>query len=529
MPAMTLFEKQRTFRTRFLAKMDVKAVANLANLREVLFRGRARLPAAVVFYSPHVEPSKTDIVVYSPLVINQEANRPPSSGERQTIWTITVDHSEVIRLSRDAVDMGDPLPWKIAMWGNARDLRLLRRVARRFPTIREFAAARKLNVSEGLQLRDIAAEQKKPTDKQETLEAIAEVHKKPELIVSQLRNKTNVHSFPQHALKSVAAARSYVREGRGVRPLTICRKPHLVLSAARTFSVYCDEFLVVPPRQIGIAGKNEDADLLRALSLYLGSSFVWYHQFLTSPQMEYRGVATKASLDDLPIPFEDADAAVLRPWVELHRELVDLSDRRWEIEDAHDALISEHEAEDIREKMGKLEREVDDLTAEALGLREHERWLVEDFVQVRSQLIDGKIGDAAVGRPTDTQLKEYARVLRDELNEYLDRGERFRHAITVVHQERSGVVQIDFKVSATPHEPVVETALTSVGRAMLAMRERIERQRGQWLYFDRNLVIYLDGKVYLCKPMQRLWWMRSQALADAGQIIADLVAAGSAA
>ena len=41
------------------------------------------------------------------------------------------------------------------------------------------------------------------------------------------------------------------------------------------------------------------------------------------------------------------------------------------------------------------------------------------------------------------------------------------------------------------------------------------------MYFERNLRMYEETRTYLFKPMQRLHWTESQALADASGIIAD--------
>jgi hypothetical protein len=41
------------------------------------------------------------------------------------------------------------------------------------------------------------------------------------------------------------------------------------------------------------------------------------------------------------------------------------------------------------------------------------------------------------------------------------------------------------------------------------------------VYFERNLRMYEETRTYLFKPMQRIHWTESQALADASSIIAD--------
>ena len=92
LPAMTLFKNEsQSFRRQFFSNLRVPAVANFANLAEVLFPGhryrngrrtnvaRPRRPAAAFFYSLP-KPGNTDgsVSVFSPLIADQPANRPTS-------------------------------------------------------------------------------------------------------------------------------------------------------------------------------------------------------------------------------------------------------------------------------------------------------------------------------------------------------------------------------------------------------------------------------------------------------------------
>lgn len=528
LPATTFFKEQRSFREAFLPRFDVQEVVNLTNLRRVLFEGRAETPAFVMMYSPRgaAPSSEEDIAVYSPLVANQEVIRPAREGERRAAWAITIDHAEVRLVPRAEVGNGDPLYWKTSMWGGSRDVKLLRALARRFPSL-EAAAQGRWRIREGLQLRDVGLERKKPAEKREELVPIPEVRGKPELLVGPLKNTHHVHSFPEWSLQSVPETRAHGRKGRVEVPLSVCSPPHIIIHAGRSFAVFSDQLIVVPPRQIGIAGGLGDEDTLRALTLYLSSDFVWYHQFLTSPEMEYRGRSTIDALKRLPMPLGSLRPDRLRAWIELHRHLVSLSDRRWSLLASSGSPAPDGAVSDLDAQMTALEAEVNHLTARTLGLTRTEEWLVEDLVGVRRHLADGKVGEIAVGPPTSQQLMEYAATLRDGLDAYLDRGRQFQHALTVVHEQRAGMIQIAFEPSRAPHVPLVEAAGSVVGRKLRTTRDRIDREHGQWLYFDRNLAICLDGKVFLCKPMQRVWWTRSQALADADRIIADLVTAGA--
>ncbi|MBK9366986.1 MAG: hypothetical protein IPN01_11795 [Deltaproteobacteria bacterium] len=512
---MTLLEDQRDFRAAFFSQMAVPVVANLTNLREVLFGGRARATAAVLFFGHPAEGASSDeVYVYSPLLLNQEGSHSPDRGARVETWKLTVDQSEVRVLSR-ADAAGDALPWKTAMWGSHRDLRLLRTIARRFPSLESFSDG-KHRPAQGLELRPGPGEGVDPLE---------EVVGKLELDVEALKGATHVHLLPTFALSPVAPEQGFVRKGRS-SPIQVCRPPHVIISAARTFAVYSDTFIVVPPRQIGIPGEPRDEDLLRALALYLGSSFVRYHQFMAASQSEQRGRASLQNLKDLPIPFDPKDSAALKPWVALHQRAVALSDARWAAKNSFLAGPT-NEEHAIIAKLDALASEVDTLAYDALKLRQSERWLIEDFIKVkRPALLDGKVGDEAARAPDEADLRAYAGALRDTLDIWLDRGERYRHQVTVVTDRRAGAVQIGFLITDRPHAIVLADAKGAEAQALRSVRERIRAEHGQWLYFNRNLFQYMDERVFIHKPMQRFWWTRSRALADADRIIADMIAAG---
>jgi len=146
------------------------------------------------------------------------------------------------------------------------------------------------------------------------------------LDVKPLKRKRFQFEFPSEAIGKVGSERNSVREGRYFLPISVCEPPPIVVSAGRNFAVYSDEFLIIPPRQIGIAstpdlGSNAAKNgLLKAMALYLNSDFVTYHQFLTTPQMGIqRKVATLQALRALPVPFEDIEQD-WTPWQELHEQ-----------------------------------------------------------------------------------------------------------------------------------------------------------------------------------------------------------------
>jgi hypothetical protein len=509
LPAMTLFKyESAAFRSKFLKRAHVWSVANFSNLAEVLFAGRSRVPAAAFFYScpgPSVKQQlpPESIEFYSPLVANQVIHDPGGIGIRKEIWSIVVNSGEIRDVSYRDVRDGSFLPWKIAFWGFAEDQRILTSLTRRhLPTLNDLDKAGVLAISEGLQLREAE-------DGEEGLEAHPELGGEPLLNVLPLARKRFLFQFPPNAIQPLPIERTFSRKGRFNLPMSVCKPPHVIVSAARHFAVFTDEFLIVPPRQIGIASEN--AGLLKAIALYLNSDFVFYHQFFTAPEFGIkRPRGTRRSLGSLPAPF-DFNQTNWAPWEALHDRLR-LAEQRatgeteWYEQEAGIALLDE----------------LNLLVNDSLGIDTVGQAVVRDLVHVRQALVDGQVGDAAVRPPTPEELRDYASMLQQELDEFLGDDISARHRLTIIHERGSAMAEVELIRGIAKKLPVVvEPADSVLGMEFQKIRGHLREKRSQWMYFERNLRMYEGTKTYLFKPMQRIHWTESQALADAGNIIAD--------
>jgi hypothetical protein len=526
LPAMTLFEEpSRRFRAAFFTRFGVDSVANFSNLAEVLFAGRSRVPAAAFFYRRRKDDEGTDqesfVTAYSPFVANQEPTRPVEAHTRNETWSLVVNASEVRRVPLETVSSGDGLPWKLATWGSHLDLRLLERLKRQMKTLGDLEGTARIVVSEGLQLRELSETR---DDDPEEIEPVTEVAGKRLLDVTELADLKHLFVFPSKAIKRVGPGPHYARKGRSELPLSVCRPPHVVVGAARNFSVYSEEFLIVPARQVGIAAAPSDKSLLKALSVFFASDFALYHQFLTSTQFGVqRALATLNSLRRLPLPASLFKGERLEPWVKIHARLIKASEKRIRLmEDEEGTLFTP--SSEAGEQLADLLVELNELTDRELHLDDRERALVSDLVHVRLQLNDGKLGGSAVGPPRVTHLRTYAKRLKTELDAYIEADLRRRHSITVLHDEHSGMVEVDFSTRVGQDSVAVVAADQAAAAALRATRNRLRKQRNQWVYFDRSLRIFQGTRTYLFKPMQRFHWTESQAMFDASEIIAETIA-----
>jgi methylase of polypeptide subunit release factors len=500
LPAMTLFKYESTgFRAAFLTQHRVWSIGNFANLAEVLFGGRSRLPAAAFFYSP-MHASANEVVLdgvietYSPLVANQPAAH--ASGHRKKTGNIIVNSSEVREVAYSKVLGGDPLPWKLAMWGSALDAKVLQAVKRNFRTVGDIETAEKLTLAQGPELRDSAAEKDENEHHPELIGEAA-------LDLGPLKRRRYLVRFPKESIRLLKGSEVFLNKRAGIkRKLNICRPPHVVVSVSRNFAVYTEKFLVVPARQIGITSPTGDQSLLKAMALYLNSDFVEYHQFLQSPQSGVdRLINTLTALRALPFPFEDSTS--LERWGALY------------------SRISGDPTKDDFDQTRFID-ELNELTFDSLKLNSHARAAVEDLTRVRMGLNQGKVEQSAVGHPSKDELETYRQTLGDDLDQFISQSSSMRHSVDILTGADSGLVAIELvHVIEARGTGNIWTASSPEARQLAETRRLLMEQRAQWLYFNRNLRVYAGSRTYILKPLQRFHWTRTQAIQDAAEIIAD--------
>lgn len=532
-PAMTLFKSEsKGFRQEFFTRFRVESVVNFANLAYVLFAGRSKDPCAAVFYrnrSSEPEASET-VFSYAPFIVNQESNRSRERRRKLDTWSITVNGNEVREIPTAEAQEGDALTWKLAMWGSYRDQRLLDRTSRKWPSLQTIAGTYELGIGKGLELREKNAE--------EEVQAMPELANALAFSASVVRGHKRPFDIPIGALQPIPPEKCYCRKGRGILPLLVAKPPHIVVGASRNYAIYSDEFFVIPPSQVGISGPLEQANFLKALSLYLVSDFATYHQFLLAPLWGvYMSFADLATLKFLPIPFSE-NATFIDDLVKIHSALVELGRKQQGEQQgirrkARDTRQREllPDPEDEEETKNSLLGQLNDLVYNCLGLRHEERVLVEDLVRVRLCANKGKAGPQVAAPPTREMVSAYCEELKDELNAFLEGSSDIRHQVTgyldLDRDSGMGLVQIAPSKSDAD-KLLVNIRITNeeLSVAMQDIKTRVREERGQWLYFERNLRIY-DGKtIYLLKPLQRIHWLRSQALLDADTILNDLLTQG---
>jgi N-6 DNA Methylase len=352
--------------------------------------------------------------------------------------------------------------------------------------------------------------------KYDAVEELPELTGYYEFKTSEVAKAGMVFDFPSGSLTKLPPERCYVRKRSGVKvPLKVSKPPHIIVDKLRRFAVYSEKPIVVPARQIGIAGDDSQKALLKALSLYLVSDFAIYHQFLHSSEWDVStSISTLKTLRRLPVPLGRLSHEELSDWSSLHAEIVRAAHY------APDALAASR-SQDTR-TLDDLLSEMNGRVYELLRLRPDQRALVSDLVNVRMMLIQGKTPKDATRPPTESELRDYARQLRDELDAFTEDQPLLRHRILVGKCAHHGIVSIALDQTSSGRIPVEIVDIKQArDSSFVPAQDRIRRGHNQWVYFERDVRLYEGTTTYLLKPFERLHWTVTKAQLDASTIISE--------
>ncbi len=511
LPGKTLFKIQKNaiaFRKCFFNRMDVWCIVNFANLRRLLFKGAIN-PATAFFYRAcqNISERPGSILTYAPFAMNQISQYDLSKRSRKKLWTVLVNADEMREIPYREVLSGTSFPWKMAMWGTMRDNYLLTSLRKAFVSLSTFLKANDFDISQGLELRAANSKDK--------IEYLPDVAGKNQLDMNELKGCGKIFSFPEKSLKTIPESMANLRIRGGRKSLKICHPPHIVLDANRRFSVFSDQFIAVPPRQIGIAGDPSNTNLLKALALYLSSDFVQYQQYLSSPSW---GIGmerlTKKDLELLPVPLDKLSSREVATWANLYDELVQQSANNIEEEKFFELAKKPIE---IKPLINEMNERVNSL----LGLKEDELCLVHDFVTTKMKFNDGAIPEMVNERASKAEITAYSKTLKKALDDFLEADIRNQHRIVANYSSSMVILSIEHSENS-PVDPVIVKKVNDaeLKEEFKNLEKNLQFEQGQWVYFRKNLKLFHGRTTYFVKSRQRLAWLQSQAFTDADDFIA---------
>jgi hypothetical protein len=437
------------------------------------------------------------------------------AGNANELWVLTIHNSDIQYVSQADAATGETSVWKLALWGTERDRRAIDRMHQLFPLSLERFCDRKgwgkKMPREGVQLRQ--------EDEGEEVVYCAELKDKTRFDTDNFNRliTSGLHfSLPRDVLIPIPKDLSYVRKRGGLSGLAINRPPHLMISATwKNLLIFSEQYFAIPPRQMGISAPKEDAETLRALAIYLGSSLVDYYIFFHVPEWgvysRFPHVVLRAVRS---IPTPDLSAKQTAALAKTHRELI-REEKTFELTEPNEERINK-------------QRLIDETVFETLDIPDDLRLLIEDFRDTRLPLDRGaSVLDTLGKAPSIKWLQSYGRTLRDELERFLLDEARVSVNLIASQELISCQIELHSNGGRTPGVNVTAVPSGHQLRSLLRrLRSRLGARFSQWVYVERSLRMFEEDGVQILKAPRIMDWTRTQALNDADEIIAEILASG---
>jgi len=522
MPALTLFKKQgHKFRAKFFSEIETWCIVNFANIRRYLFE-KAINPAAAFFYSGKKDWDKSEhyITTYAPFAVEQDSQL-NQKGRSKKIWSVFVNYTTIKEIPLRDVKKGSSIPWKIAMWGTHRDKLFVDYFLHHSSNLKKLKKKYNLEIQQGPALRLKSSE--------EDVEFISELEGKEFFDAKKVQGEKCLFSIPEYALAKLPKKRCYLRKKTGKKSLLGCRPPHIIVDASMRFAVYSDKYTVFTAKPFGISGSDEK--LLKAIALFLNSEFVKYMDISLSASLgiERNRSGEKYVLESFPIPVEAllADSNRISQWAELHDEIVAADKRERDSQQDRNAPVFNSRQRISLPSLDTLLEQMNNKVYKCVGISNKQQWLIEDMLGVRMKLNDGNFTpEKAIKSATEEEIYKFVCIFQEELDLFLDHSDKKKvHRVKVLYTDSTAIMIVDHLVRSMATKPeVVKVQDNQTRRELAKLQGKLTETRSQWMYFTRCLQIHEARRTYIFKPRQRLYWLKSQALAEADDFIAEKLA-----
>lgn len=439
--------------------------------------GSAIGPISIVFYQKDAPEKKLDRIVYY---------APKTFVKSNILEGVVIDSTDVKYLPREECQKPDTKIWKIAMWGNTQDIRLINEISTQFKSLKKVFSENKIYYGVGFELSN-------PADKEN-----ADIKELP------IHTPKNIDRYTTEIPSKSVSTDKFRRLGK----IEAYKRPHIIFnegvkvdksnSSLSIISSFVNYNSAYSKGIVGIYSKEENDKLLKIITLFLNSDFVRYFAFLTTSSWGIERDVVK------------------------HKELFQIPYLLYRIDNSEAETLSE-----CFEKIQKLKNTFVDIRpiVEVVDkiilnkLTKKNRIVLKDF-HYNINLFHKQTDSNAL-----FQIKysdDYAKMLCDELNEYLEDQNLFANATTYPNTNRNtplAIVKLTFgskKKDLVPSDENMNDVLRSLDQRLL------ERKAGN-LYFRKKLNYYDGDDIYIIRPNQRRFWTQTMAMEDASELILEIL------
>jgi hypothetical protein len=291
----------------------------------------------------------------------------------------------------------------------------------------------------------------------------------------------------------------------------IFNPPIVIIKEGQKNKRFCASYIpykCVYPNALSGITTVDDPKFLKALVAYLNSSFATYFLFLTCSSwgIEREHVQLAESLALPAIPFTLSEESI--------KNIVNKIDEIISLKKNNPVLAKD---------TSHIEKEIDEIIYDALGLSQKERYLIEDTLSYSLGLFQEGEKSEAYHRPTTDELENYAKILCEDINDLLQRSETTVYATIFESEHYSplNMVAIRFTTRTKPHALEKNSSREEITKRLKEINNYVYEKFSESVYFRKIVKYYNDDTVFIIKPNEKRFWSRSMAMSDADDIIIE--------
>jgi len=483
-------DTHRKFRQKFFDMFHVRAVVNFSALVYELFPDSLS-PSVALFYQPE-RPTEQGKIVYA---------TPKPSSLSQSLGAIVIDSADIRHLEREEL-RSNPALWKIALWGNPRDADLIERL-QSLPQLEHLEKTGQL--------------------REEIREGFIVGNKKTEALWLQGMPCVDTNKFQPYVVK----IHGTVQESHFWRPLTLHQEIFagplvLIHQSSCKAAFFIGDKVAYRHKITGIAGHLGEEQLLKWIVVYINSTLARYYHFLTSTSWAVeRGTILHGEYKRMPLVIPDKDDPRLQEALTLFEEIALLYQKRDEpLGGRYDADIE------------KAKRRIDELVFDIYDVVPMEQQWVNDMVDYGigffewSKRKTRRSNDAKakpVQPPEASMLNEYAQEFIEVATSLLHYQNQTLNAIVYQDHAPLNVVEFELVNMADTRNVRFVDEPKELHDLLKKLDRRLWERQASTLYTRRHVRIYDGPRFYVVRPSERRLWTRSQAYADAGSFVAEIL------
>ncbi len=464
------------FRRWLLNENHVEKVYNLSIYRNVKkdFGGKlfeeTTVPISIVYFQKEKPKNISDTIEYC---------APKTYVKSNLIDGVVIDSSDIKFLPRIECQKPDTKIWKIAMWGNIHDFKLIERLNNKLGSLNSFFKESESQWRYGIgyhsNKKEVIPEKLVPT------QCITRYY------TDEVNSTINTRSFRKINKDLFTPPYVVVKEGQHKNEIT---STFIDYNAATRNSTY-------------VINANVRASIKKALVCYINSRFSSYFLFLTTSSW---GIERERIL------FEEV--------LSIPSIIESLSDKHLS---TIDSLFEEIKHETNKDRIKLVQGKIDNVISDILKLSKKDLVLIEDCLNYQLNLFDKGVDSIGLLRSTLSENKAYANIVSDELNNFLASSKMVTNSCIydISLNDPLNMVVLSFE-DKNNH---IETKSFESLRSKLKEIDKylLQQKAGQSIFVQKQIRHYDTNKIFLIKPNQKRFWTRAQALEDATSIIEEIL------